>query len=180
MQEKKKNGRPTLYNEKLAKKMCEKIASDSRSVGRLCREVDFFPHEDTFYNWLKLHQKFAELYVQAKRQQVNILIEEIVEISDDTKHDTITKTNKNGDEYEVCNNEWVNRSRLRVDTRKWIATKLVPRLYGDKTQVEQMPLDPNNLTQEQLQKIVDNLPDKIKLEIAKQVAEKLKKLSGNK
>ena len=30
----------------------------------------------------------------------------------------------------------VSRNKLRVDSRKWIAAKLKPRVYGDKVQVE--------------------------------------------
>jgi hypothetical protein len=35
----------------------------------------------------------------------------------------------------VCNSEFIARSRLRIDTLKWLASKLVPRLYGDKEEL---------------------------------------------
>ena len=34
----------------------------------------------------------------------------------------------------MANNEHIQRSRLRVDARKWIAAKLLPKRYGDKLQ----------------------------------------------
>jgi hypothetical protein len=32
----------------------------------------------------------------------------------------------------VCNSEFIACSRFRIDTCKWLAAKLIPRLYGDK------------------------------------------------
>jgi hypothetical protein len=56
------------------------------------------------------------------------LVDEILAISDDTSQDTIL--NENG--TALCNYEHINRSRLRIDTRKWLAAKLCPRFYGEK------------------------------------------------
>ncbi len=84
------------------------------------------------YKWRIKHKDFAEMYAQAKRDQAEILIEEVREISDDTSRDTLLRQDKNGDDYEVCNTEWIARSRLRVDTRKWLASKLIPKVYGEK------------------------------------------------
>jgi hypothetical protein len=55
--------------------------------------------------------------------------EDIVHISDESKHDTIET-----EDGEHPNHEWINRSRLRVDTRKWLLSKLLPKQYGDKVQ----------------------------------------------
>ena len=61
------------------------------------------------------------------------MAEEILEISDFTGYDTIVNE-KTG--QEMLNSEWVARSRLRVDSRKWIACKLLPKVYGDKQEVK--------------------------------------------
>jgi hypothetical protein len=60
-------------------------------------------------------------------QQADLLAEECLEISDDA-HDDI-KYDKDGNE--TCNTEFVARARLRIDTRKWLAAKLLPKQYGD-------------------------------------------------
>ncbi len=59
------------------------------------------------------------------------MAEDILDIADDGSNDfmTITKGDKT---YEVENKEVTNRSRLRVDTRKWIMSKMKPKKYGDK------------------------------------------------
>ena len=64
--------------------------------------------------------------------QAHILAEEIISISDNSTHDTVYDQDGNA----KCNNEWIARSRLRVDSRKWIASKMLPKLYGDKVQNE--------------------------------------------
>jgi hypothetical protein len=63
-----------------------------------------------------------------------MLIDEILEIADNTSHDTILKTDGNSNKKRVCNSEWIARSRLRIDTRKYLAGKLCPKIYGDMAQ----------------------------------------------
>lgn len=134
-------GRPTDYNLEIAKEICDKIASCSIGMKKLCASHEHWPHLDTFYMWLRRHKEFAELYARAKIDQVSALVDEIIEISDDSTHDTIVKQDHDGNDYEVCNSEFINRSRLRVDTRKWIAAKLVPRLYGDNVAARELAED---------------------------------------
>jgi hypothetical protein len=57
--------------------------------------------------------------------------DEICEIADDGRNDWMTVTRRNGNEVAVENREVVNRSRLRVDTRKWLMSKLHPEQYGE-------------------------------------------------
>lgn len=127
-----KLGRPSIYTEELADEICAKLASQSRGIQHLCRTIDHFPSEDTIYEWRRTKPIFSEKYDKAKADQVMYLVDEIVEIADDVSNDKVI--NDNG--KEVCNNEAVNRSRLRVETRKWIAARLAPKIYGQKTQTE--------------------------------------------
>lgn len=124
-------GRPTDYTPELALEICQKIATNGCGLATLCKANPHWPHRDTIYTWLRKYESFADMYTQAKKEQVNALVDDILEISDDSSYDVITKQDKDGNDYEVFNSEFAARSRLRVDTRKWIATKLVPRLYGD-------------------------------------------------
>lgn len=132
MTDEKKMGRPTDYSDELADRVCSEIATTSRSLKKICADNPDFPGESTLRAWLRIHEYFQEKYVKAKRDQADYMVEECLDIADDGTNDTITKTNKNGEEYEVANSEWVQRSRLRVDTRKWYASKLAPKLYGEK------------------------------------------------
>ncbi len=69
-------------------------------------------------------------YIRAREMQVEAMADEIIELSDESAHDTTTRA----DGSECADNEWISRSRLRVDTRKWLMSKLFPRRYGDKVE----------------------------------------------
>lgn len=76
--------------------------------------------------------KFASQYGRAREIGYQRMADEIVEIADDATNDFMTRTNKDGDEYEAVNQEHIQRSKLRIDTRKWLMSKALPKIYGDK------------------------------------------------
>ena len=121
-----KNGRPTSYTDEIANKICSQISTSHKSLRTICKGDDM-PCVATVLNWLNTNEKFLAQYTRAKEEQADYLVEEMLDIADDSSNDTIeTERGK------VENREWTNRSRLKVDTRKWIASKLKPKKYGDK------------------------------------------------
>jgi hypothetical protein len=126
-------GRPSGFTQKLADRICNRIA-DGESLRSICAGKDM-PSRTSVFKWLAARKEFADQYARAREAQADLLAEEIIEIADDTSRDTITKENSDGSEYEVANTEWINRSRLRVDARKWMASKLAPKKYGEKVDV---------------------------------------------
>jgi hypothetical protein len=122
----KKNGRPSDYTPELAKEICEVIASSSKGLKRLCIDNPHWPNKDTIFTWLKKYHEFSDQYAHAKRCQIETFVDEIIEIADDASQDVFV--NEQG--TMVCNHEFIARSRLRIDTRKWLASKLVPKVYG--------------------------------------------------
>lgn len=127
-----KRGRPTKYNMALGQEICDTIASSSRGTKRLCTENPHWPCQDTLFTWLRKYPDFTEQYARAKIFQVELLVDEILEISDDASQDKYV--NEQG--VLVSNNQSINRARLKVDARKWIACKLVPKVYGNKIDIE--------------------------------------------
>ena len=123
-----KKGRPSVYNSELAQEICNTIASSSKGTKKLCAENPHWPCQDTLFTWLKTYTEFSEQYAKAKRSQIEVLVDEILEIADDSSQDILV----NEEGKEIYNSEKVARSRLRIDTRKWLACKLVPRVYGVK------------------------------------------------
>lgn len=121
-------GRPSIYTPELAKKICDAIATNPLSIGHICKKYPEFPHVDTVFTWKREKQEFSEMYAQAKRDQIEVLIDQILDISDDASKDYYV--NNKGED--VFNSEHVQRSRLKIDTRKWYAAKLAPKIYGDK------------------------------------------------
>jgi hypothetical protein len=82
--------------------------------------------------WLAEHQEFRDQYARAREAQADYWAEEIVEIADDGTNDYVDRQNKDGSTYETVNSEHINRSRLRVDTRKWLMARMAPKKYGDR------------------------------------------------
>jgi hypothetical protein len=60
------------------------------------------------------------------------MADEVVDISDDARNDFVERE----DASRVANQEHIQRSRLRVDTRKWLLSKCLPKIYGDRPVLE--------------------------------------------
>lgn len=139
---KKPVGRPTGYTQDLADQICEGLAS-GMSMRTVCKE-ETFPCMQTVFRWLRTYPEFCEQYTRAKAEAADALVEEMMDISDDGTNDWMEVHDKDGEciGYKV-NGEHVQRSRLRVETRKWIAAKLKPKKYGEKVDVNH-GVDPEN------------------------------------
>jgi hypothetical protein len=62
---------------------------------------------------------------------MEVMSQEIIDIADESANDTQFDDVGNPRQ----NSEWINRSRLRVDTRKWLMSKLAPKKYGEKQEI---------------------------------------------
>jgi hypothetical protein len=91
------------------------------------------PASSSVYEHLIESKGFAEQYARAREAQMEAMADEILEIADDGSNDFMTVT-KGDLEYNVENKEVTNRSRIRVDARKWLMSKLNPKKYGDRMQ----------------------------------------------
>lgn len=89
------------------------------------------PGSETFYKWIDEDKEKAKKYVRACEDRADLIFEDILHIADDSTNDTQT-VDMSGVEIEVVNKENVQRSRLRVDARKWMLSKMNPKKYGDK------------------------------------------------
>jgi len=89
------------------------------------------PSQSTVFKWLSLHKEFAEQYVRAREVQADHMAEEILEIADDGRNDTYVDDEGN----KKTDHDVIARSRLRVDARKWLASKMAPKKYGEKVAV---------------------------------------------
>jgi hypothetical protein len=123
-------GRPSDYTPELADAICDKL-SNGQSLRSICL-ADDMPDKRTVFRWLRQHQEFCHQYARAKEESADVLADEILDIADDGTGDMTVDQEGN----ERVNNENIQRSRLRVDARKWIASKLKPKKYGDKAEIE--------------------------------------------
>lgn len=88
---------------------------------------DDMPGRTVFFEWLNEDEKKANQYARACELRADLIFEEILEIADESSKDTIYT-----DKGELPDNEWINRSRLRVDSRKWMLGKMNPKKYGER------------------------------------------------
>lgn len=126
-----KPGRPSRYTNKLADKICKMIA-EGQSVRSICAKKDMISMQ-TFFRWLRKNEKFREQYARACEERSYMHAEEIIEIADDATNDYMEQHDESDEltGYKL-NGENIQRSRLRIDTRKWLMSKLNPKVYGDK------------------------------------------------
>lgn len=122
------------YSEEKINEIFSQIMShiiNGRSLRTILKDHGM-PSPETFYRWLNDDDKKAKHYARACEYRADAIFDEIIEIADESERDTIV----HDDGRETANSEWINRSRLRVDARKWIASKLAPKKYGDKFEVD--------------------------------------------
>lgn len=124
-----KVGRPTKYAPELIEGFLRRIC-EGESVRRICRNEDM-PCEWTIYSWLREKPEFEDEYRLATEMRADAMFEDILGIADDPTHDWIERTTKDGETTVVGDHEHIHRSRLRVDARKWVLARMVPRKYGD-------------------------------------------------
>ena len=122
-------GAPTKYTQKLADDICELLATGMSM--RTVSKQDGMPDCATMFRWLREKPEFRKQYDIAKQESTDAMAEEIQDIADDGVNDY--ETDEDGKRILVAEN--IQRSRLRVDTRKWLMSKMKPKKYGDKMDV---------------------------------------------
>lgn len=125
---KKPTGRPSEFSGALADEICERL-SKGESLRSICAgdrrtASGYMPHRATVMRWLESNEVFRDQYARAREAQADHFVEEIIEIADQPN----VRTTADG---EVVASD-PQRDRLRVDARKWVASKLAPKKYGDK------------------------------------------------
>lgn len=123
------------FSQEVADAICEAVASTPRGLDFLCETTPGFPSSRTVRKWLQADAKFRDAYSVAKMQQADLIFDECLEIADDASGDRKTITRGDGSEVEVIDNEFVARSKIRIDTRLRMAGKLAPKKYGEKLDV---------------------------------------------
>lgn len=126
-----------VKSEALLEQIFERVAK-GESLNRICSELGM-PARKTFYEWVAEDETVLRRYEFAMLMRADTYAEETIEIADDSSLDT--RVDDEG--REVVNHEYINRSRLRVDARKWYASKLAPKKYGDRIVNEHQGGDPN-------------------------------------
>jgi hypothetical protein len=127
-----KRGRPCEYTEEIGQEICDRLAQ-AESLVSICKS-EHMPDRSTVYDWIDANKSFADRYAKAKLDGLEYYAEEIVDIADEGTNDWMERNDPKNPGW-VQNGEAINRSRLRVDTRKWVLSKLLAKRFGDKIEV---------------------------------------------
>lgn len=81
---------------------------------------------------MRQQPEFLKQYARAKEESADALADEMLDIADDARNDWMARNHGEDDPGWIVNGEHIQRSRVRIDTRKWLASKLKPKRYGEK------------------------------------------------
>jgi hypothetical protein len=101
---------------------------------KICADDDM-PDRTTVYRWLDADESFRDKYVRAREALMDFYAEQILVIAFDESGDVLIEQDAGGRSKAVANHAKVQRDRLKVDSLKWIASRLFPKRYGDKMEL---------------------------------------------
>jgi hypothetical protein len=158
-----KKGRPSKYTTKLADEICERLAA-GESLNGISKD-EHIPHRVNIMRWLlntenKGFDLFRTKYALAREIQYQNMADELLDISDnDVSQPLLIEgrpvLDEKGFAIMVKDNVGVQHARLRVDTRKWFMSKVLPK-FSDKTDPSQAP---SETLADSISKLIDKLPN---------------------
>ena len=122
-----KQSKSVPYNAALGERICA-LLRDGLTLNQVCK-LEGMPTEAAVRQWASNpDHPITANYARAREIGYQRMADEIIQISDDSSGDTY----EDADGNERVNHDHIQRSRLRVDTRKWLLSKALPKMYGDK------------------------------------------------
>ncbi len=122
-------GRPSIFTTEIADKICDRLAK-GETLRAICR-TEGMPAEAAVRQWaIDDREGFHAQYAKAREDGYHAMAEEVLAIADDSERDTIETESGT-----KANTEWIARSRLRFDARRWLLSKALPKIYGDKLEL---------------------------------------------
>ena len=114
-------GRPCLYTPEIAERICAGLM-DGKTLRAVCRESEDMPSEAAVRRWaMDNHEGFGPRYDRAREIGYHMMADEVMDIADDRTFDAGPDGKSN-----------IARSRLQFDARRWLLSKCLPKVYGDR------------------------------------------------
>ena len=126
--------RVVKYTVAIVEELCARMAA-GETLPQICRDAHM-PNRWTVYNWAQRKPEFLEKFDIAREQLCEYWADEILDISDNSANDWVRR-----EHGVVLDAEHIQRSRLRVDSRKWLLSKLARTKYGDRLLTQTQQLD---------------------------------------
>lgn len=150
-------GRPTTYSPETAKYICKMIATHACGLKKLAKIYEEFPSESTIYAWIYDHPEFSLQYFEARKSQAAVLADSMLNITDNIP----TFEDKEG--VERIDSGMLGKAKLNYEVLKWHASKMAPRIFGDKQVIENVTTE-NDALKVELAELRAKLAEKAKSE----------------
>lgn len=111
-----KAGRPSIYSQELADKICE-LMVEGHDMQAIC-EMEGMPSRATVWRWQTSRPEFDAQCARAREALADFELYRLKQLA------------------ESCNEENVNATRVKLNHFQWRLMKIAPRLYGDRTRTE--------------------------------------------
>ncbi len=111
------------------------IATTPKSLESICKQIESAPSARTIYRMIESDEELCQRYTRAKESQLQVLADQLVDLAD-TDRICEKVTIKADGSREVVILDQVERTKLQIDTRKWLLAKLNPKKYGERIQHE--------------------------------------------
>lgn len=148
-------GRPPKvdYTVELSEAICERLANGESGTS-VCKD-DGMPTWSMLQQWRRKYPDFERRYRLAREACCEYYADSIVDIADDGRNDYIERMTPQGRTVRVFDRESFERSRLRLDARKWTVSKILRHVYGDKSEVDVRTPDGVNVKVEERNALIE-------------------------
>lgn len=109
---------PSTFSQEQFDEVCNRIA-EGRSLNAVCKD-EGMPKKSVFLKWLSQNDSIRDQYMRARDVLLLIQGDELTDLSDDVDLDQLA----------------IAKANLQINTRKWVLSKLVPKVYGDRLNLD--------------------------------------------
>lgn len=130
---------------RVVSEIADELANSDRSLWEICDNAGIrdCPQGRAVSSWISQSEELQQIYARGKELQADYMAAQIRQIADNCRMGVVTVDKPTG--VETTTRDMVDRSRLQIDARKWLAAKLAPKKYGDKIEQTLQNPDGSNL-----------------------------------
>ena len=137
-----------VHSDGIVARILDRVAG-GEPLSKVCGSPDM-PTRKSFFEWVEKDPDILAAYKLAIEMRADLYAEETIQIADDGQNDTYID-----DEGNIkVDHDVIARSRLRVDARKWYASKLAPKKYGDKVETTHTGPDGGPVKIERIERVI--------------------------
>lgn len=114
--------------ESVALELLNRLAR-GETLKSICKDITM-PSYQQVMKWVKTDPDFQEAYLSAQEFRMNMFADEILEIADNSVGDVRLGFDKHGNVIPELNVEAIQRSKLRIDTRKYLMERYAKETYA--------------------------------------------------